>query len=58
MDVEPAFVADDQSAHSQKPGLGALDHPAMATQPLAAFNALEAMRGSILRWQQALRQRQ
>lgn len=39
MDVGPALVADGQAAKASEPGQRALNHPPVATQALAAFNA-------------------
>ena len=39
MDVEPAFVADAQAAHSCKPCQGALNNPAVTAEPLTAFHS-------------------
>lgn len=39
MDVGPALRADGQAAQASEPGQRALDHPSVATQALAAFNA-------------------
>ena len=38
MKVKSAFIADAQAVHPRKPSQRALDHPAVAPQPLAAFN--------------------
>jgi len=39
VNIEPAFVADAQAPHARKPCQGALDDPAVAAQPFAAFHA-------------------
>jgi hypothetical protein len=40
MDIGPPLVAHPQPAEVIEPGQGALDDPAMATQPLAGVDAL------------------
>jgi hypothetical protein len=38
VDVGPSFVAHGQAPHAVEPGQGALDHPAVAAQPLARID--------------------
>ena len=40
MDVGAPLVAHGQAAEAVEPGQGALDHPAVAAQPLAGVDAL------------------
>ena len=39
MDIQPSFKADSQLAKASKPSVRSLHHPAMLSQPFAAFNA-------------------
>ena len=39
MHVEPSFVADGKPSEPVEPGEAALDHPAVAAEPLAGFDA-------------------
>jgi len=38
-DVEPALVADGEASEAAEPGEGALDHPPVSAEPLAAVDA-------------------
>ncbi len=40
MEIDAAFKADAQFAHACEPGMGALDDPAMAAQPVVARDPL------------------
>ena len=39
MDIEPPLKSDPQLSEPSKPCVGALDNPAVFSQPLTAFNA-------------------
>src|SRR5829696_9572834 len=38
MDISPAFIADREATIAVEPGQRALDHPAMATEPLTGVD--------------------
>ncbi|QNH26129.1 hypothetical protein G4Q83_17185 [Xanthomonas theicola] len=39
MDIDPALEANVQLAHRGEPGMGAIEHPALASQPVVARDA-------------------
>ncbi len=57
MDVGAPLIADGQASKVVEPGQGALDHPAMTTEAIAALDALAAMRGAICRRRSRARQK-